>query len=175
MAILSPEMYKNVPSDNCRIGLFDYNDAATSITPISVTGGSTSVLTNDGAGAFTNKTYAPVGVTDVWDATTDSFDFSQLKLGDILDIRLDITVTTVHPNTDVGVYISLGTGVGEYNVVLKTTAYKNSGLQSPFNSYSSIYMGNTNTLNNGGQLVIEADKDCTVVVTGWYCKVLIRG
>lgn len=175
MAILSPEMYRNTPSDNCRIGLLDYNDATTSITPISVTGGSTSILTNDGAGAFTNKTYAPVGVTDIWDATTDNFDFSQLKLGDIMDIRLDITVTTLSPNTDVGVYLSLGTGAGTYPVVLKTTSYKNTGLQSSFNSYSSVYMGDTNTLDNGGQLVIKADKDCTVVVNGWYCKILIRG
>ena len=40
-------------------GVYDYNDLATTSTPIPLTlAGTWYDLTNDGAGAFTNKTYA---------------------------------------------------------------------------------------------------------------------
>ncbi len=155
-------------------GFADYNDSTTSGTPISLSAGVPTVLTNDGAGAFTNKTYIPTGVTDVWD-DVDSFDWSDLELGDMLDIRMDIFLTTGSPNTTVEVDLHLGTGVGAYTIPFVTDAdFKDAGTHT-INKYNGIYMGDTNTLNNGGQFKITCDKNSTAVVNGWYIKIIRRG
>tara|TARA_R110000850_G_C9788916_1_gene449184 strand:- start:5 stop:643 length:639 start_codon:yes stop_codon:yes gene_type:complete len=157
-------------------GLFDYNDVATAGTPIAITGtAAATTLTNDGAGAFTNKTYLPLDVTDVWNAALDTFDWSELKLGDMIDIRIDIDVTTTSVNTEVKVDLELGTGGGAYSVPWASeTNYKTTGTHK-INIYNGIYMGDANTLNNGGTFTFYADKDCSVVVNGWYCKIIKRG
>ena len=163
------------PSDNFSGGLFDINDVATGVTPINVVGGGpTVVLTNDGAGPFSNSTYAPTGVTSVWD-DIDSFDWSELKLGDMIDIRIDVDVTTSSVNTEVKIDLELGTGGGTYSIpwILETN-YKSTGTHK-LNRYNGIYMGDTNTLDNGGQFMVSSDKDCTVVVNGWYVKIIKRG
>lgn len=165
-----------IPADNCRIGYFDYNDLATVSTPIAVTlATSPVVLTNDAAGPQTIKTFAPVGINDVWDEITDSFDWSQLKLGDMIDIRLALDVITTSTNTEIKVDLHLGTGAGSYTIPFITeTNFKNTG-SHPMNRYNGIHIADANTLDNGGQFKISTDKDCTVTVVGWYCKILIRG
>lgn len=164
-----------VPSDNCRIGFADYNDLATQTTPINVPGTLTNVdLTNDESGPFTNKTYLPTGVTDVWDSGTNLFDWSDLKLGDMVDLRLDLEVTTTSPNQLVQIDLQLAVGGGQYSIPFVDTTFKSSGPQN-VNRYNGVYMGDSNTLNNSGKFVIRSDSTATVVVNGWYCKILIRG
>ena len=162
------------PADNCRIGSFDYNDFATAGTPITCTADVPTILTNDGAGGFTNKTHAPVGVTDVYDEV-NNFDWSQLKLGDMVDIRLDISVVTASVNTTVHVELNLGTGGGAYAIPFVSGIDFKDADTHAVNVYNGIYLGDANTLDNGGQFTITCDKNSTVTVNGWYCKVLIKG
>lgn len=161
-------------ADLATMGFYDYADNATQTTPISVTAGVKTLIENDGLGAFTNKNYPCVGVADIYDGSSDSFDWSGLALGDIIDIRLDIEVTTTSPNTDIQVYLELGTGAGTYQIPFIFTQVKGTGAK-PLNRFNGIYMGDANTLNNGGKFYIEADEDVTVKVNGWYCKVVRRG
>lgn len=163
-------------ADNCRIGYFDYNDLDTQTTPIAVTSATSPVLlTNDELGPQTIKTFKPVGITDVWDALTDVFDWSELKLGDMVDLRLALELTTTVVNTEVKVDLHLGTGGGAYTIpFIQETNFKTAGVH-PLNRYNGIHLADANTLNNGGQFKISSDQDCTVKVIGWYCKVLIRG
>lgn len=165
-----------IPADNFHGGIFDYNDLASASSPIVVTvAGSPVILTNDGLGPNTNKQHLPIGVTDVWDAINDVFDWSQLKLGDMVDIRLDIAVITTSVNTEVEVDLHLGTGAGSYTIPFITdTNFKTTGTH-PLNRFNGIYIGDANTLDNGGVFKISTDKDCTVIVNGWYCKIISRG
>lgn len=167
------ELYNGVVGQ--KHGFFDYNDSLTSTTPISVTGGAGFVdITNDGAGTFTNKTYAPLGVTDVWDGTLNTFDWSELSLGDMVDIRIDLLITTTSVNTSIEVDLFLGDGAGLYQLpFITSTNLKDTGTYGKI-VYNGIYMGDTNTLNNGGVFKVSADKDCSVVVNGWYCKIVKR-
>jgi hypothetical protein len=154
-------------------GFFDYNDLATTGTPVVVTAvGSPVDLPNDGIGAFTNKRYAPPHVTEVWDVVNGLFDWSQLKLGDTVDIRLDIDVITATVNTEIQVDLHLGAGGGAYMLPFYTpNNFKTTGTKKVL-QLGSIYMGDENTLNNGGVLKITTDKDCTVVVNGWYVRII---
>ena len=164
-----------LPVDVCRIGFADYNDAATGTTPINVPGTLTDVdLTNDEQGSFTNKNYLPVGITDIWDAVTNRFDFSDLKLGDMVDIRLDLDVTTTSPNQLVEIDLVVAEGAGTYNIPFIDNVYKNAGTQR-VNRYNGLYMGDLNTQANPAKFVIRSDDTATVRVNGWYTKILIRG
>ena len=164
------------PADNCRIGFADYDDLVTASTPIAITGGGGDInLPNDAAGAQTIKTYLPTGVTDVWDATGGVFDWSELSVGDMVDIRMSLAVTTTSINTEVNVALHLGTGAGSYSIPFISNAnFKSTGTYQ-LNRFNSIYIGDSNTLDNGGVFKANADNNCAIEVIGWYCKVLIRG
>ena len=151
-------------------GFFDYNDTATATTPVTVTGGGTAYLTNDEAGSFTSKTYAPTGVSDVWIAgATNEFDWSALALGDTIDIRLDVELDIQSVNTEVAIALELGSG--SYTIAwLNPTNYKNTGAQS-LTIFNSIYIGDTGTHTGGGKFIVAADKTCDVKVNGWYVRI----
>ena len=156
-------------------GFFDYNDLATATTPIVVTGGAGFVnITNDGLGGFTNKTYRPSSVADIWNASTGFFDFTSLKLGDMVDLRLDIEITTTSPNQDLEISLFLGDGLNEYPVPFYDDDVK-SARAKPINRYNGFYMGDNNTLQETGQFRIKSPDDCTVIVRGWYVKIIKRG
>lgn len=162
--------------DNFAGGIFDYNDAATAITPLNVVGGNGPLLlTNDGAGPFTNTSYLPSGVTNVWNVVTDKFDWTELVLGDMIDIRIDVDVITSSVNTEIKIDLHLAIGGFEYTIpwILETN-FKTTGTHK-LNRYNGVYMGDTNTLDNPADFRISSDKDCTIVVNGWYVKVIKRG
>lgn len=150
-----------------KTGVFDYNDLSTTTTPISVTAGGGYVdLTNDELGAFTNKTYKPTGVSDVWDSSTNSFDFTDLTLGSSIQYRLDIEVTTTTANQEVEVEIQLGVGGNPYSLEVFRDEYKTAGVYK-INVSNLVYMGDLNTLNNGGKFRIQSDGNADVKVNGW--------
>ena len=163
-------------NDDISGGFADYNDNATSGTPLNVTGGGAAVvLTNDTLGAYTNTQFLPEGVDRLWDPSTNNFDWSDLKVGDMVDIRLDIIVKTLSSNTGIDVLLHLGTGAGAYSIpFIQEHNFKSSG-NHQITSFNSIYIGDTNTLNNGGQFKITADANCSVAVNGWYVRCLRRG
>ena len=152
-------------------GWFDYNDLATSTTPISITGGAGYTdLTNDGLGAQTTKEYAPIGVSDLWDTSINSVILSDLKLGDQVDIRVEIEITTSSVNTEVESELFLGSAIPYSIGLIPPTNYKNTGTYK-MTSYKGIYIGNTDTLNNIGKIKFKSDQNCDVEVIGWYFKI----
>lgn len=159
-----------------RMGVWDYNDSATSGTPISLTPTSTDiVMTNDGLGSFTNKVYKLSDVADLWDASTNRLDFTGLNLGDVVDIRIDISVTTTAANTDTMLKLNLGISGTPYSLVVDHSSFKTAGTYQLTKMFS-IYMGDTNTLNNPASITLSSDSgSATAVVNGWYIKGLKKG
>lgn len=166
---------RRLPPDNARIGLFDYNDLATQTTPINIPSGLVNVdIPNDALGQFTNRKYRPDGVTDIWNPDTGLFDWTYLKQGDMVDIRLDLAITTTNPNQTVIVELLIAIGGFEYVIPFVQANVKTVGTY-PVNRYNGIYMGDENTLLNGAKFRVRSDAAATMVVNGWYCKLLIRG
>ena len=155
---------------NAKVGWQDFNDLATASTPINLAvGGTFYPLTNDGAGSFTNTAYKIADHGLIWDTVADAFDWSDLALGDTVDFRLDFTVT-VAANTQVTTRIALGTGGSAYTLQVDNSFFKSSGTYQ-ITKWYSIYMGDTNTLNNGGVLEVSSDgTNDDLVVNGWYVR-----
>ena len=163
-----------IPLDNCRVGFLTYSDLGTHSTAIVHTGGVDTVLTNDEAGAQTIKSFAPIGITDVWDKDNARFDFSELGIGDMVDIRLDLVVTTTANNQDVRVDLELGQGGFSYTIPFEFEQIKSAG-SAQVSRYNGIYIGDSNTRDNFGQFIFSSPSNATIVINGWYCEVLIRG
>ncbi len=163
------------PADWVQHGLYDYNDAATATTPISVPATSTlTELTNDAAGEYTNKTYALPDVADVWDATNNRFDFSSLSLGDKVEIRLDVQVTTTAAYQDIDIVLVMAEGTEfEYEIPFINLNFK-TAQANDLNRFNAIYMGDENTLGNYAKFKIKSDAAATVIVNGWFVCVTPR-
>ena len=99
-----------------KTGWIDYNDSSTSAAPVVLSSGVWTDVPNDGAGAFTNKGYAPEGVTELMDVSTGYLDFSQLKIGDNVFIRNDYVVTPDTNNSLLQFRYELGGGLGIYTL-----------------------------------------------------------
>lgn len=92
------------------VGYMHYADLATQTTPLNFTTGVYLKLTNDKLGSQTNIDNRPFGVTNVYDSDLNSFDFSQLSIGDTIDFRFDGEVTTTSANQVVRVEVRVAVG-----------------------------------------------------------------
>ena len=164
---------KNKPT-TYTTGFWDYNDLATQTTPFVVTGGAGFVsLPNDGLGAFSLNTYRPDGTTNIWIAAESAFDFSELSIGDQVEIRFTANVTTTTNNTDVAVRLRLG-GASPYDLTVITQQDIKTAGTYQLSRYTKFYIGNADTLNSKGFIQISASNNVDVVVEGWYISVLRR-
>lgn len=154
-------------------GFEDYNDTGSSQSLTT----SFTDITNDGAGAFSNTTYRLPGKSAIWDTGNDQFDWSGagLALGDTVDIRFDISVTTTGANRVIDLSIDMAHGdAGEYQLSIDSRLFKSTGTYQMIVWYS-VYMGDSTTLNNPAKLVMKSDgSGDSIAVNGWYCRTTPR-
>ena len=151
--------------DAKRFGIYDYNNNSASQgftgTPIA--------LLNNGGGANTYKNIL-TGISDIY--ISNSFDFSELSLGDTITIRVDLEITTTTANQEFEVYLDLAIGTGSnYQVKFATRFFKTAGTYALADMYNFIYLGNNDTKNNPAKFYFNSDANASVLVNGWACKV----
>ena len=155
-----------------KTGFIDYNDTTGDLT---LTPDTWTDVPNNGAGAFTNKTYKPTLINEVLDGSTGYLDFSELTLGSQLLIRNDFTVTPNTNNSLLEVRYLLGQGAGEY--ALKFWSERlDSGSGIGYQRVISfpIYMGDTNTQGGVGKLQVKLSTNGSIDNAGSYVKIDLR-
>ena len=159
-----------------RFGWWAYNDTATTSSPIALTTiGTEYQLTNNGLGANTNITYGLPGVTNIFNTSTNYFDFSNLSVGDAVDIRVDISLTTSTANTVVELLLEAGIGATPYKLTFGRSYIKTAGTNSIIIP-ALMYIGSNLTKNNPARLLMKSDTTgATVVVNGWYVRAMTNG
>jgi len=157
-------------------GIADYNDTSTASSPVSLVSNTWTTIPNDGAGAFTNLSYLPTGVTSLMDTSVGAFDFSQLELGDNCFIRNDFTITPNTNNALLELRYQLGGGANVYT--LETIIGRlDSGSGQPYRfslTPNMIYMGDLNTKDNPIILQIRLSTNGSVVNAGSSIGVVKR-
>lgn len=162
------------PAQLWDFGIFDYRDTLTATSPIALTGGSTAVLTNN-ASTGTIKRLPDTGVTDLWYSSIDKFKFSELSIGDMIEIRLDCDVTTTQVNQDFSIDLELGQGGSSYKIpVIESQNVKTVGSHSVVR-WLGFYIKDLNDKNNDAQFIINSASNLTVRVYGWYMKLTKLG
>jgi hypothetical protein len=141
-------------SSTSAVGFIDYND---NTGEIDLTSDTWTDVPNNGAGAFTNKAYAPNGITELLDVSTGYLDFTELELGDSIQVRIDFKVNPNINNATLECRYVLGNGGGEYALtVFEKRLDRGSGIDYDANKGSFlIYMGDDNTRLNDGKLQVK--------------------
>lgn len=157
-------------------GFIDYNDSATSVTPITLAADTWTTLTNDGLGAFTNTNYIPSGITSLMSTPAGTIDISELDLGDSIIVRNDYTVTPSANNQILQFRYVLGTGAGEYTLEKMIGRLDvGSGVPERFSlTPDYIYVGDANTRDNPITMQIKTSGTGTVVNSGSVIQVINR-
>ena len=154
-------------------GFIDYNDT-TGI--INLTANTWTDIPNDGLGAFTNKTYAPIGVTEFMDVSTGYIDTTELELGDTIIIRNDYKINPNTNNALLEFRYELGTGAATYTlekIVGRLDA--GSGQDYRFNLNTDlIYMGDLNTRDNPIKLQVKLSTNGTLLNAGSVIQLIRR-
>lgn len=158
------------------MGFWDYNDTATSTTPIALTTPGTEYqLTNNGLGANTVTSYRLPSVTNIFNTSTNYFSFIGLQLGDTVDIRVDLEIVSSAANTIVETVMELGVGGTPYKLNIDRQYLKSAGTHKITTTFS-FYIGNSNTLDNPARLLMKSDTaGATAKVNGWYVRAITNG
>lgn len=152
-------------------GWVDYEDSATSGTPINLTQNVWTDLTNDKAGANTNVTYKPTYITgDLWDSASNSLKFSEIGVGKVVIIRNDFDITAGASNTrlDARLYFP-DTG--------KTVEFMHDNISTNnelvrYSRTTQIFI-QSSELTSGCKIQVKVDKSgCTATVENFLITVL---
>jgi len=164
------------PAGSVVQGVYNYDDLTTSTTPIPLTLVDTNyVIANDAAGPQTLK-FPLVGLTEMWNPVANTFDWSDgdvLSLGDTVDIRCDLILTTGTTNVEVTVELILDVGGLDVQIPLLPTSNFSSAGSYPLTRFTGIFMGSSAILNGDAHVVARSNKvGSTIEVNGWYIRPL---
>jgi hypothetical protein len=170
--------FQNPPYSLAEVGWYDYNDTATTTTPIAITLANTFYdLTNNKLGAQTTNAYGVSDTVDLWNSATNRFDFSNLPLGSVVTTRVDLNWTTASANNslEVDFEFAIGSGASFYLPVLGP-AYVKAAANNRFVVERSFYIGNNNIKNYPARLCAKNDTTgSTIIVNGFYSVVSKNG
>lgn len=161
------------PDDVLHGGFIDYRN--TSAADVIVAGGAFGQLTNNNLSTPNpGLMYAPFGVTKVYDAITNEFDFSELKAGDQVTIRIQCIVTAGANNTELRVRFRGNTGdATEYTHGVISEYFKQTGSR-PVTASLDIYLDD-NQVSLPALFEAQSDNGGAVQVISYYCQIKRRG
>lgn len=153
------------------VGFFHYADLATQTNPLSFVANTNLLLTNDTLGAQTNTQHPPFGVNSVYSA--NKFNFSDLDIGDTLEIRVDLKLTTTSVNQKYKVFLRVAGGTpSTYDLVVFSGQVKT--VLSDYQIVGEIGFS-LNTIDHitaDSELFIVSDDVGNVKVNGWYIRII---
>lgn len=168
--------FANIPSEPetflNTIGYFIYEDLATQGAPISFTNGVKVLIPNDGNGDGTDTSEAPFGVGEVWITDTAEMNFSDLSIGDTVDlrIRVDVDATTNSQKYQIIIKTAIGSPSEEENVVF-TVVTKSAGTDT--NTFNFLLpIANSDIINYPSQLFFASDSNGTFKVFKFVFRVI---
>ena len=160
------------PSDGIRGGWANYVNG--DLTPINVPAGVETKLTLD-ATTGTIVEQLPQGVTSLWNSTTDQFDFSSLEIGDMVDIRVDGSLTNSGLNEAflLNLVAAIGTA-GEFTLPFASGNRFISGT-SVVSRYNGLYIGSQDIITAPAELRLLTTDNASGFLIDLYIKVLKLG
>lgn len=152
-----------------RSGWADYQDTATTGTPISISASTWTKLTNNKLGA-NSQSNLPSGVTNLWNSVSNQLALSELPLKTTLEARVDFAITTTSANQVVRFRTRLAIGtIVEFSLETTQNQFKTAGAQNVVITVP-FYIGSDNVRLNPGEFQVWSDASATVIVNGWYIR-----
>lgn len=164
--------FKTVPV--ATTGWYDNADSFTAGTPIALTSGVKSDLTNNNLGVDTNLDFALPTVSNIWNSSTNRFDFTGLTIGDTVDVRIDVILTTTGANTALTLEFEFASGTGSAFplIILPQTNFKTAGTYQVTHS-RGFYIGSALVRDNPCRIRALVDTaGASITVKGWFTRVI---
>ena len=148
-------------------------DAATASSPIVHGAGSTTTfLTNDALGSGTTS-YNPNSNNALWNSSTNKFDFTSLKIGDVVEMRIDLLVDNAAAQ-EINLLMSLAEGsAAPYELNVNHAYYKTAATGVPLTALFRVYIGDNNTKDGSARFRISSIAAANIVVQGWFYQVTV--
>lgn len=162
----------DIPPDVCRIGWGSYFNGDQ--TPISLPAGVSTKLLLTTTGGVEREEYLPLGVSGLWDSVNSQFDFSSLEVGDMVDIRVDGSITNTGFNESFSLDLQVGIGSpGEFTLPFASGVRLFSGT-SAVSRYNGIFIGSDSAKNFPAEFRITPTDAASGFLYDIYIKVLKR-
>lgn len=157
-------------------GFYNYDNAGAAQTVVA--DNTYNKLECDTLGGLTQRQYRPTSMDadGIWNPTTNQFDFSQLNLGDEVEMRLDFDITTGSVSQDIDTRILFDIGGQNFSLMVDHIIPKAAGLIPNHIAYVRIFIGSEGVRNNPAELQLRADSgnDLSILVHGWYISIVRR-
>lgn len=161
-----------LPSDVCRIGWGSYFNGDQ--TPIQIEAGVETKLTLTTTGGSEVEDYLPLGVSGLWDSVNSQFDFSSLEIGDMVDLRVDGSLTNSGFNESFTLNLQVGIGSpGEFTLPFASGNRLFAGT-APVSRYNGIFIGSDNAKSFPAELRVLTTDAAEGFLIDIYIKVLKR-
>tara|TARA_R110000822_G_scaffold6947_8_gene28984 strand:- start:1231 stop:1797 length:567 start_codon:yes stop_codon:yes gene_type:complete len=162
---------KSLAEGATRTYWFYPSDSATASSPIAHSAGSNSTfLTNNALGAIT-ASFNPDSNSNLWNPSTNKFDFSSLKIGDIVEFRVDLLVDHGAAQEITIVADVAEGGTSPYTLNVNHDYYKTASTGVPVTAMFRLYIGNDDTKDNSARFRLVSLEAASVVVEGWLVQV----
>jgi hypothetical protein len=133
-------------------------------------GSTTTFLTNNALGTRT-FVYNPDSNPNLWNPSTNKFDFSSLKIGDIVDFRIDITVDHAAAQ-ELNIVFDLAEGAtSPYTLNIAHKYYKTANTDVVITAQFKLPMISQDTIDNSARIRLISIAAANIVVEGWYYEV----
>lgn len=156
------------------VGWADYAHSVSALQTL--TGNIWTNLANNSASSFTNTDFLPDGVSEeLWNSTANQFEFGSLNVGDMVNLRIDLSVTV--PNN-----VLLQTrlefqGSGGFTLHTSTNTFRNAGTYQ-ITAFTGIYIG---AVAKALPMRVQLWSDTNLTsptngyaVKGWYVQVFTK-
>lgn len=141
-------------------------------TPINIPAGVETKLTLTTTGGDEREEYLPLGVSGLWNSTTSQFDFSSLEVGDMVDIRIDGSLTNSGFNESFALNLHVGIGSpGEFVLPFASGNRLFAGT-AVVSRYNGIFIGSDNAKNFPAELRVVTTDAASGFLIDMYVKVL---
>jgi hypothetical protein len=162
---------KTLAEGSTRTYWFYPADTATAATPITHSAGATNTYLTNNALAARTTSFNPDSNDNLWNPSTNKFDFSSLKIGDIVEFRVDLLVNHGAAQ-ELNVVIDVAEGTATpYTLNVNHAYYKTASTNVPITAMFRLYIGNTDTRDYSSRFRLVSVDAASIVVEGWLVQV----
>lgn len=155
--------------DRQRFGVYNYDN---NLGTQALTASTWTHALNDGLGANTILGGALSGV-DIYDTTTNNFDFADMSLYDTIDYRFDANITTTSVNQEVRVRLLLSVGTLNIPLTFVSNIFKTAGTY-PLFGFIQSHIFTELVRTTPARFEVWTDASATLDVNGWAVKAIKR-
>ena len=158
------------------VGSLHYADLETQTTPFTTVANVAKKLNNDALGSLTNIANAPYGISTLWNSVGSFFiDLTQLSIGDLVNLRVDMLITPSAINSQYRVFLKMAIGSAEPWELTLVNSDRKLATEFQINDSVNFDIARQSLINFPSELWIETSVNTTIKIKGWYFNVIRKG